>query len=1353
MNQFVDAMTSREEFGALAPCKATGVEARTSFHKSGRLELTLSEDTGGDDFWDDIENDQSVQVLLPKHFFQSKADPDTPTCNASFQNQAEPNPEMSPVFAFSAEPMPEMSPLQRSRSSAEPCPELSPCMTRQGSPIMSPLMPEALPEVDTWPFSDPKQESRFTKQLKKAVESVSLSEEFNEDTWFAWDMLAGMVQQPLTKADPSHTSLAWSMLAGMVQHPLPKADPSDTSFAFDLLTGFIFDWESETLVWDMLAGMAQQPSNDWGETWSTWEMLAGMVQQPLARANPVDTEFAFKMLAGSVKFKVTPHKVDDADPFVWGMLAGSVAHPLAKADPADTWLAFDLLAGSAKIDFNSETLALDMLAGMAEQPEDKWGDSWFAWGMLTGMVQHPLAKANAADSAFAWSLLGGSAIPAPVAPMNLEFRRKLIEAEEATWFVWDLLAGSVVQCPLAEADPADTWFAFDLLAGSAKKACTETYFDEDTFVLDMLAGTASPKEDMWGDSWFAWEMLKGSVKQPLAKASAADTQFAVKMLERFCVHDKSFLTIPTPVVPVVKFSEEEAFVWEMLAGSVIHPQIPLAKADINDMWFAFDLLAGMVQQPLAQADPNDTFAWDLLSGSALNLQSKLAREKQDEVDWIEFEYNMVWDMLSGSVATEPLAKADPTDTWFAFEMLADSVHKPRDEPEISKMWFAFEMLAGSAIQLQSPLAKAMAEEVELEEQYGIAWSMLAGSVPNPLAKADPADMWFAFDMLEGMVKPTHKVIENDVDLDADYAWEKLAGSAVAMKLTSALAKAFAEEVDLEEYGDEIELQSPLAKAVAKEIELEEQQPPQAADSADMWFVWSLLAGSAIEHRSKLNSIAEEVEDEDELDSENFVWDMLKGFVQQPLAKADPADAWFAWSLLAGSSKEFDWESQTLTWDLLAGSVQQPITKADPDSTLAWDMLAGSVKQPLAKADPSVTWFAWDMLAGSAIPVKSRKIDWSSETLAWELLADSVQQPLAEADPCDSFAWDMLAGMVKQPLAAADSNDTWFAWGLLAQSGSEEKWDSDTFAWTMLAQSVQHPLDHPDPADMWFAWGLLAGSEEQIDFESESLALDLLKSMVQRPLAEPSDSDLSLAFDLLAGMMAQPLAKADPTDMWFAWDLLAGSQKERDYESKTLAWDMLAGSVQQPLAKADPNDTLAWGMLAGMVKHPLAQADPADTEFAFNMLAGSSVSSTPWNPETFVWDMLAGSVQQPLSNADTDDTAFAFEMLAGSAQQPLDYADPIDTCLAWTLLTGMVKQPLAMSDPNDMWFAWELLAGSARDFRQFIFGEYFDEVESVGTGCADDVKFAPPPRKVGTWDLLEGMAVTEQPSIEQVKLIK
>jgi hypothetical protein len=97
--------------GASAPQKATGVEARnTTFHKSGCLELTLAEEHLDDDFWEDDE-EQNVQLLLPKSFFQTKGT----NSKASYENNAEPNPEMSPTL--SSEPNPEMSPCFRSMMS------------------------------------------------------------------------------------------------------------------------------------------------------------------------------------------------------------------------------------------------------------------------------------------------------------------------------------------------------------------------------------------------------------------------------------------------------------------------------------------------------------------------------------------------------------------------------------------------------------------------------------------------------------------------------------------------------------------------------------------------------------------------------------------------------------------------------------------------------------------------------------------------------------------------------------------------------------------------------------------------------------------------------------------------------------------------------------------------------------------------------------------------------------------------------------------------------------------------------------------------------------------------------------
>jgi hypothetical protein len=263
--------------------------------------------------------------------------------------------------------------------------------------------------------------------------------------------------------------------------------------------------------------------------------------------------------------------------------------------------------------------------------------------------------------------------------------------------------------------------------------------------------------------------------------------------------------------------------------------------------------------------------------------------------------------------------------------------------------------------------------------------------------------------------------------------------------------------------------------------------------------------------------------------------MLAGMVQQPLAKADPADMWFAWSLLCNSGKEFDWLSETLAWDLLYGSVPQP-AKADPDDTLAWDMLAGMVQQPLTKADSAELWFAWGLLAGSAVAT-----DWESEMLAW----------------------DLLSGMIKHPLPKADPADMWFAWSQLKGCAKETDWESQTLARDFLKGSVTQPLAPADPADMWFAWGLLADSH--------------------------SKRRLGLAWKLLAGMVQKPLAKADPSDMWFAWDMLAGSALPTvvtlkpirvDWASDTLTWDLLAGSVPQP-AKADPADMwFAWDLLEG-----------------------------------------------------------------------------------------------------------------------------------------------------------------------------
>lgn len=310
------------------------------------------------------------------------------------QKQWESNAEMSPLLAYEAEPAPELSPFMHSIMSplfaddSEPAPEMSPFMHSisfgaspmsglEPSPEMSPtLSPQAFPEIESLPFSSLmfKKEPRFPKHATKDMEGTDV------DTWLQWDMLAGMVQQPLQKSNPSDVLFAWDLLAGMVQHPLPKADASDTLFAFDLLEGCIINWESETLALDMLAGMAPQhgwhgfsngtpldarpqvpgqvpfggpytrlPAQGpvpwevpdvrahetcrailgqvpWGETWatwSTWEMLNGMVPQPLAQANPSDTEFAFEMLTGSVP------------------------RPLSKSDPKDMWFAWEMLAGSA----------------------------------------------------------------------------------------------------------------------------------------------------------------------------------------------------------------------------------------------------------------------------------------------------------------------------------------------------------------------------------------------------------------------------------------------------------------------------------------------------------------------------------------------------------------------------------------------------------------------------------------------------------------------------------------------------------------------------------------------------------------------------------------------------------------------------------------------------------------------------------------------------------------------------------------------------------------------------------------------------------------------------------------------
>eukprot|EP00746_Dinoflagellata_sp_MGD_P058878 gnl/MRDRNA2_/MRDRNA2_25151_c0_seq1.p1 gnl/MRDRNA2_/MRDRNA2_25151_c0~~gnl/MRDRNA2_/MRDRNA2_25151_c0_seq1.p1 ORF type:complete len:1073 (-),score=268.34 gnl/MRDRNA2_/MRDRNA2_25151_c0_seq1:335-3553(-) len=1055
------------------------------------------------------------------------------------------------------------------------------------------------------------------------------------DTWLAFDMLAGMVQQPLPHANTDDMWFAFSMLAGSAKLPykVPDADP----FVWNMLAGSAVHEEPEETdpAWIMLEGMAREPK-EWGESWFPWQMLKGMVPRPLTKINPADSALTWSLLAGSGKSKPVQvnhewrrrlYEAEEQSWFVWNLLAGSVAMgPLAKADPVDTQLAFNLLKGSAKKActawyWNEETLVWDMLAESASPPKDTWGESWFAWKMLAGTVQHPLATANPVDTDFAWSMLAGSARPTPKKMMTEHWRRRLHEAEEAAWFVWNLLAGSAPRA-LPQADPADTWTAFKLLKGSAKKACTAWYWNDETLVLDMLADSARPKADEWGQSWFAWEKLAGMVQHPLAKPCQNDTWLAVKMLERFCAKDKSFLSVPTPTEESFSDDEKEAwFVWEMLAGSCIYPQLPLAKADPNDMWIAFDLLSGMVQQPAATMDPNDMLAWELLAGSAIKLESEAAKAAMAEVDRMQFEHDMVWHMLAGSVVTSPLARADLNEMWFAFEMMAGSAPRPLDEPckDLKQMWwvwnllagsasqtpllkaddadtwFAFEMLAGSSVQLQSDLARAMAEEVEFEEEFGIAWILLAGMVKQPLAKADPADTQFAFKMLSGMVK----------------------------------------------------------------------HPRAKADTNDMWFAFELLAGSAKETFVYSQS------------ETSLAWELLAGMVQKPLAKADPANMWFAWNMLTGSALptvvtlkpiRVDWASDALTWDLLAGSaieleseLGRAMAKEVENEELlpeifVWEMLAGMVKQPLGKADSSEMWFAWSLLADSA-----KEIDWDSSTLAWDLLTASVPQP-AKADTYDMFAWDMLAGMVKQPLAKADITDMWFAWEMLAGSEKQWDWESPMLAWNMLAGSALQALPQMDP-DNTFAW------------------------------------------DMLAGMVKQPSPKADESAMWFVWDLLAGSAKDIDWESETLIWDLLAGSVPQP-GKMDPYDMLAWQMLAGSVKEPLVKADAAVMWFAFDLLAGSAIPAKPvrydWSSETLAWNLLAGSVPQPAR------------------------ADPYDT-LAWDLLCGSVKQPLAQADPVDMQFTWKLLEGMVQQ-----------PLSKAGSASSSTKKtLAPSPRNVCDWDLVSG----------------
>merc|ERR1719345_380683 len=102
---------------------------------------------------------------------------------------------------------------------------------------------------------------------------------------------------------------------------------------------------------------------------------------------------------------------------------------------------------------------------------------------------------------------------------------------------------------------------------------------------------------------------------------------------------------------------------------------PLAKADIKDMWFAWDMLEGMVAP---QQGSGLGFVWDMLAGSAI-------QQKWGDT-WF------AWDTLAGMVH-KPLAKANPDDTWFAFKMLAGSaIHAPSPKSRT----FTVEPSSGSA---------------------------------------------------------------------------------------------------------------------------------------------------------------------------------------------------------------------------------------------------------------------------------------------------------------------------------------------------------------------------------------------------------------------------------------------------------------------------------------------------------------------------------------------------------------------------------------------------------------------------------------------------------------------------------